>query len=105
MAAGGVITNFCRNNGWVSWAKHVTAHILARNLIGPQKAAETILYLATSPDVAGVTGKYFYQKQPIASSRASYDEAHARRLWEISEKMTCKTPLSHTRKGQSAACN
>jgi len=59
MSPGGVITNFCRNNGWISWAKHVTAHILARNLIGPQKAAETVVYLATSPEVTSVTGKYF----------------------------------------------
>jgi NAD(P)-dependent dehydrogenase (short-subunit alcohol dehydrogenase family) len=88
MAPGGVVTNFCRNNGWVSWAKHVTAHILARNLIGPTKAAETILYLATSPEVAGVTGKYFFENKPIESSPASYDTESARRLWEISERMT-----------------
>jgi NAD(P)-dependent dehydrogenase (short-subunit alcohol dehydrogenase family) len=105
LAPGGVITNFCRNNGWISWAKHVTAHILARNLIGPRKAAETILHLAASADVAGITGKYFFKKQPTYSSPASYDETDARRLWEISEKMTCKTPLSHKRKGQAAACN
>ena len=88
MAPGGVITNFCRNNGWVSWAKHVTAHILARNLIGPQKAAETIIYLATSPEVEGVSGKYFFEKKPIPSSTASYDMESAKRLWGISEAMT-----------------
>lgn len=88
MAPGGVITNFCRNNGWISWAKHVTAHILARNLIGPEKAAETILYMATSPEVAGVSGKYFFEKKPIESSPASYDEEAGKRLWEISERMT-----------------
>ena len=88
MAPGGVITHFCRNNGWISWGKHVTAHILARNLIGPEKAAETILYLAASPEVEGVTGNYFFEKKPIESSPASYDEEAAKRLWEISERMT-----------------
>ena len=59
---GGVITNFCKNNGWVSWSKHVVAHILARNLIGPAKGAKTSIYLATSPDVKGVSGKYFSKR-------------------------------------------
>jgi NAD(P)-dependent dehydrogenase (short-subunit alcohol dehydrogenase family) len=91
MAPGGVITNFCRNNGWVSWARHVTAHILARNLIGPQKAAETIIYLATSPEVEGVSGKYFFDKKPVESSLASCDVESAQRLWEISEALTAGT--------------
>ena len=94
MAPGAVFTNYSRNNGWISWAKHVTYHVLAGNLIGPRKAAETILYLATSTDVAGITGKYFFEMQPTVSSPASYDEADAQRLWEISKKLTCKTPLS-----------
>jgi NAD(P)-dependent dehydrogenase (short-subunit alcohol dehydrogenase family) len=54
----------------------------------PEQGAETSIYLASSPDVESVTGKYFEQKQPVASSRPSYDEAAARRLWEISERLT-----------------
>jgi NAD(P)-dependent dehydrogenase (short-subunit alcohol dehydrogenase family) len=88
MAPGGVITNFCKNNGWISWAKHVVSHILARNLIGPQKAAETIIYLATSSKVERVSGKYFFEKKPVESSKESYDMENARRLWEISEALT-----------------
>lgn len=88
MAPGGVITNFCRNNGWISWAKHVTAHILARNLIGPQKAAETIVYLATSPDVKSVTGKYFFDKKQVASSAVSYNKDSAKKLWDLSLAIT-----------------
>ena len=84
MAPGGVITNFCRNNGWISWAKHVTAHILARNLIGPEKAAETIVYLAASPEVEGISGQYYFDKMPIQSSPASYDEECAKTLWDVS---------------------
>ncbi len=87
VAPGGVITNFCRNNGWVSWSKHVLAHILARNLIGPKKASETIIYLCTSPDVEGVSGQYFFDKRLIKSSRESYDEQSAKRLWEESLKL------------------
>lgn len=54
----------------------------------PEAGAETSIYLAASPEVEGVTGKYFERKKPVASSRQSYDEAAARRLWEVSERLT-----------------
>ena len=54
----------------------------------PEKGAETIVYLASSQEVEGVTGKYFVNKRPVTSSRESYDEAAARRLWEVSERLT-----------------
>jgi NAD(P)-dependent dehydrogenase (short-subunit alcohol dehydrogenase family) len=87
MAPGGVITNFCRNNGWISWGKHVLAHILARNLTGPKKAAEAVVYLACSKEVTGITGKYYYNKTPVDSSASSYDVDSAKRLWEMSTQL------------------
>jgi NAD(P)-dependent dehydrogenase (short-subunit alcohol dehydrogenase family) len=54
----------------------------------PEEGAETSIYLASSAEVDGVTGKYFERKQARRSSRESYDEAPARRLWEISERLT-----------------
>jgi NAD(P)-dependent dehydrogenase (short-subunit alcohol dehydrogenase family) len=54
----------------------------------PEEGAETSIYLASSPEVEGVTGKYFERRQARRSSRESYDEAPARRLWEISERLT-----------------
>jgi NAD(P)-dependent dehydrogenase (short-subunit alcohol dehydrogenase family) len=54
----------------------------------PEEGAETSIYLASSPEVEGTTGKYFERKQARRSSRQSYDEAAARRLWEISQRMT-----------------
>jgi NAD(P)-dependent dehydrogenase (short-subunit alcohol dehydrogenase family) len=54
----------------------------------PAEGAETSVYLASSPEVAAVTGKYFDRKRPVRSSRASYDEAAARRLWEVSARLT-----------------
>jgi hypothetical protein len=54
----------------------------------PEEGAATSVYLASSPEVEGVTGKYFERKRARRSSRESYDEAAARRLWEISERMT-----------------
>jgi NAD(P)-dependent dehydrogenase (short-subunit alcohol dehydrogenase family) len=54
----------------------------------PEEGAETSIYLASSAEVERVTGKYFERKQARRSSRESYDEAPARRLWEISERLT-----------------
>jgi NAD(P)-dependent dehydrogenase (short-subunit alcohol dehydrogenase family) len=54
----------------------------------PEVGAETSIYLAASPEVAGVSGKYFSRKKPVSSSRESYDEATARRLWEVSAQLT-----------------
>jgi hypothetical protein len=49
---------------------------------------ETIAYLATSPDVAGVTGEYFAEKKAVPSSQAARDTAAAGRLWRISAELT-----------------
>jgi NAD(P)-dependent dehydrogenase (short-subunit alcohol dehydrogenase family) len=54
----------------------------------PEEGAETSIYLAASPAVEGITGKYFVRKKPAASSRESHDAAAARRLWEVSERLT-----------------
>jgi NAD(P)-dependent dehydrogenase (short-subunit alcohol dehydrogenase family) len=53
-----------------------------------ERGARTSIYLATSAEVEGVTGKYYVQCKPKRSSRASTDRAAAARLWEISAGMT-----------------
>ena len=57
----------------------------------PEEGADNTIYLASSPDVAGVTGKYFVKREPAQSSPLSYDEDLAKRLWEISEELTSIT--------------
>lgn len=54
----------------------------------PEQGASTAVYLAVSKEVEGVSGKYFYKSKPIKSSELSYDKELARKLWELSEKMT-----------------
>lgn len=58
----------------------------------PAQGAETIVYLATSPAVNGISGKFFRRKKAIPSSDASYNEADARRLWAVSAQMTGLDP-------------
>lgn len=55
--------------------------------ITPEQGAETIVHLAASPDVAGVTGAYFYKCRPATPSREAQDDADAKRLWEISAEI------------------
>lgn len=54
----------------------------------PEKGAETSIYLASSQEVDGITGKYFAKKQQKQSSEESYNEDYAKRLWELSKEMT-----------------
>ena len=63
----------------------VLSSIFATNL---DEGARTSVYLATSPDVEGVTGRYFTNSRPVESSPTSHDEATARRLWDVSLTMT-----------------
>jgi NAD(P)-dependent dehydrogenase (short-subunit alcohol dehydrogenase family) len=53
----------------------------------PEEGAQTSVYLAVSPELEGVTGKYFEEMRPAPSSRESHDAAAARRLWEVSERL------------------
>ncbi len=56
-------------------------------LLSPQAGAETPVYLASSPEVEGVTGKYFERREEKKSSVDSYDRAAAERLWDVSARM------------------
>jgi NAD(P)-dependent dehydrogenase (short-subunit alcohol dehydrogenase family) len=85
---GGVATNFARNNGLISWFKHRVYYLMKGNLLTPEQGCETVIYLATSPEVEGITGKYFNDKKETKSSSISYDSNIAKKLWESSEKIT-----------------
>jgi len=50
----------------------------------PEQGAATMVYLASSPDVAEVSGAYFVKCKPATPSREAQNDADARRLWEIS---------------------
>jgi len=54
----------------------------------PLKGAETTVYLASSPEVEGITAKYYVNKRAVRSSPESYDTATAERLWDVSMALT-----------------
>jgi NAD(P)-dependent dehydrogenase (short-subunit alcohol dehydrogenase family) len=55
--------------------------------ISPEEGTRTIIYLASSPEVAGVSGGYFYQCKPATPTAEARSDEDAKRLWEISERI------------------
>ncbi len=54
----------------------------------PSRAAQSVTYLSTSADIEGASGKYYVKTHEAKSSKCSYDEATAHRLWQVSEELT-----------------
>jgi NAD(P)-dependent dehydrogenase (short-subunit alcohol dehydrogenase family) len=81
---GFVATGFGHNNSGLFALCIRLAQLAA---LSPVQGAETLIYLASSPAVQGVTGEYFVKKRPVKSSKASYDQAVARQLWQVSEQL------------------
>lgn len=59
-------------------------------MLTPEKGAATSIYLASSPEVANVSGSYFVKKKEAESSSISHSEDHQKRLWEVSEELVSK---------------
>ncbi len=53
--------------------------------ISPEEGAKTIIYLASSPDVAATSGEYFYQCRITQPTAEAQNDADAERLWQISK--------------------
>jgi NAD(P)-dependent dehydrogenase (short-subunit alcohol dehydrogenase family) len=56
-------------------------------LLTPEQGAETTIYLASSPEVEGISGRYFDRKIEKRTSRRSYDRSLAQRLWQVDMKI------------------
>jgi len=54
----------------------------------PEQGAENSIFLATSPNLDDIHGKYFIKNEPAQSSPISYDQVIARRLWDLSAELT-----------------
>jgi NAD(P)-dependent dehydrogenase (short-subunit alcohol dehydrogenase family) len=66
------------SGGLFSYVVRASKQVFA---ISSDKGAETLVYLASSPEVATISGGYFYQCQLATPTRAAQDDAAARRLW------------------------
>lgn len=81
---GFVASNFASSVGGPAGWFFRLAKPFARS---PEQGARTSVYLASSPEVEGVTGKYFVDERPQQSSSASNDTTLQRRLWEESARL------------------
>ncbi len=78
-------TGFAKNNGKVIAALvSIFAPLVARS---SAKGAETSIYLASSPSVEGVTGKYFHNSRVFPAAPQATDMVVARKLWDVSAEM------------------
>ena len=57
----------------------------------PDEGACVVLYVAASPEIEGISGKYFFDSAVRETAPVTYDEEHARRLWDVSAELTCLT--------------
>lgn len=83
---GVVRTNFGRENP--SWVFRLLFPLIDPFMLTPEKGAATSVYLATSPEVDGITGQYFVNRKPQRTNPASYDLGVQDRLWAISAQLT-----------------
>jgi retinol dehydrogenase 14 len=81
----GIRTNF---GSGVSGVFGFTVRAMRPLMKSPDKGAETSVYLASSPEVEGLSGRYFVKKAEARSSDVSHDQRIARRLWEVSAELT-----------------
>ncbi len=81
---GFVASNFGKSNGGLMKPIFKLLHLGAINV---ENGAKTSVYLASSPEVDGVSGKYFDKCKAVNSSKESYDKNIAKRLWEETEEI------------------
>ena len=82
---GAVRTNLIQSGPWyyrLIWAT------VRPFLVSPWRGADTAIYLASSSDVEGISGKYFVRRKEVGLSDSADDQDAAIRLWKISEELT-----------------
>lgn len=87
---GLVATDFGRE--YTGFKRLMTTKIWRSFVKSPEKGAETSIYLASSLEVEGITGKHFTNKKAAKSSKRSHDESVWQRLWQVSEELTELNP-------------
>lgn len=83
---GAVATNIWSHAQW--WARPILS--LAKRLVfvSIKEGADTMVWLATAPEAAEVTGKYFYKRKPRSINPLAEDAALNAKLWDVSAKLT-----------------
>ena len=88
---GPVATNFGKNGNNLM---NRIFPLFFRFATSAEEGAQTAIYLASSPMIEGVTGKVFYHRKELHSSRKSYNVALQKKLWQVSEELTGKLVIA-----------
>ena len=76
------------NRGIVRFILHLIKPLFNVILTSPEKGAQTMIYLATSLEVEGITGEFFIDKKAVESYKSFYDKDATSRLWQLSVELT-----------------
>jgi NAD(P)-dependent dehydrogenase (short-subunit alcohol dehydrogenase family) len=95
---GVVRTNFGAEDQ--AWLFTVVSHVVLPFLKTPAQGAQTSIYLASSPDVDGVTGQFFANRKLKIANKVAYDTALTARLWQVSADLVGLTRSSRDRRRQ-----
>jgi NAD(P)-dependent dehydrogenase (short-subunit alcohol dehydrogenase family) len=82
---GGVNTNFASGNRTLGTLLFRAFKPFMRT---PEQGADTVVYLASSPEARSMTGRYLIDRKVVSSYEEPHDEAAQKRLWEVSEELT-----------------
>ncbi|MDP1825997.1 MAG: hypothetical protein Q8L48_22220 [Archangium sp.] len=89
---GWVASGFALNNGgFIARLLSVVSPVLARS---PEQGADTLIWLATSPEAAAYSGEYFSNRAVRRTAQRARDAGLATRLWELSERLCGLQPVA-----------
>jgi len=89
---GVVRTNFGAEDQ--AWYFALISRVALLLLKTPEQGAQTSIYLASSPDMDGITGKFFANRTPKTPNKVAYDTDMTARLWQVSAELVRMTPSS-----------
>src|ERR1700730_18467120 len=90
---GVVRTNFGAEDQ--AWFFALISRVVRPLLKTPAQGAQTPIYMASSPDVEGITGQFFANRKPKIANKAASDREMTARLWRVSADLVGMTPASH----------
>jgi NAD(P)-dependent dehydrogenase (short-subunit alcohol dehydrogenase family) len=91
---GVVRTNFGAEDQ--AWFFAVISRVARPLLKTPAQGAQTPIYLATSPDIEGVTGQFFANRKPKTANKVVYDTDITARLWQVSADLVGLAAMSES---------
>jgi retinol dehydrogenase 14 len=89
---GVVRTNFGAEDQ--AWLFTIVSHAVLPFLKTPAQGAQTSIYMASSPDIDGVSGQFFANRKPKTANKLAYDTDVAARLWQVSKDLVGMTPAT-----------